>query len=363
VAGLRAAVVGTSFGCRIHVPALRAAGFDVVALVGKDPERTARRADRVGVDRALTTVAAALDLGVDAVAIASPPATHAGLARQVIDAGRHLLVEKPFTLDTDEAVDLLERAEAARVVHVVGHEFRWAYSRSVAARALADGVIGEPRVATFVSWNGLVADPGLRMQDWWFDPAAGGGWLGASGSHIVDQIRTWLGEIASVSGTLRTVSARPAGMADDTFTVRLRMVSGCDVSFQQTAAAWGGFGAVTTVGGTDGTLWVDGDDVWVADRSGKRRLDVPEALRLPPTPAAVTDDPRLAFQHLELPPYIRLAEAFRDRIQGEERPDGVRPATFLDGVAAMQALDAIRESSRHNGAVVSLHLPLPPLGA
>ena len=41
-----AVVVGTGFGCRVHVPALRNAGFDVVALVGRDPERTARRAER-----------------------------------------------------------------------------------------------------------------------------------------------------------------------------------------------------------------------------------------------------------------------------------------------------------------------------
>ena len=45
----RVAVVGTGFGSRIHVPALRAAGFDVVVLVGTDAERTARRAERAGV--------------------------------------------------------------------------------------------------------------------------------------------------------------------------------------------------------------------------------------------------------------------------------------------------------------------------
>jgi predicted dehydrogenase len=45
----RVAVVGTGFGARVHVPALRAAGFEVVALVGTDPDRTARRAARAGV--------------------------------------------------------------------------------------------------------------------------------------------------------------------------------------------------------------------------------------------------------------------------------------------------------------------------
>ena len=58
---LRAAVVGTSFGARIHVPALREAGFEVVALVGTNPERTARRIERLGIAHACTSLAGALD--------------------------------------------------------------------------------------------------------------------------------------------------------------------------------------------------------------------------------------------------------------------------------------------------------------
>src|SRR5262245_25882318 len=97
---LGAAVVGTGFGARVHVPALRAAGFDVVALVGQDAERTARRAERRGIEHACTSLAEAMALpGVDAVTISAPPAQHAELTREVIEAGRHVLCEKPFTLD------------------------------------------------------------------------------------------------------------------------------------------------------------------------------------------------------------------------------------------------------------------------
>ena len=83
-----AVVVGTGFGCRVHVPALRAAGFDVVALVGRDGARTARRAERSGVPHACDSLADALALpGVDAVTIATPPATHAALAIEAAHAG------------------------------------------------------------------------------------------------------------------------------------------------------------------------------------------------------------------------------------------------------------------------------------
>ena len=88
----------------MHVPALRAAGFDVVALVGRDGERTARRAARLDVARSCTSLADALALpGVDVVAVATPPATHADLAVEAAEAGRHVICEKPFALDAVEA--------------------------------------------------------------------------------------------------------------------------------------------------------------------------------------------------------------------------------------------------------------------
>ena len=126
-----AVVVGTGFGCRVQVPALRAAGFEVLALVGTDRERTARRAERLGIPGALDSFEAALALdGVAAVTIATPPSTHAALAIAAADAGKHVVCEKPFALDAPEAQRMLAAAESAGVVHLVGHEFRWAADRA-----------------------------------------------------------------------------------------------------------------------------------------------------------------------------------------------------------------------------------------
>ena len=97
------------------------------------------------------------------------------------------------------------RPRAHGVIHLVGHEFRWQPDRAILARAIAAGLIGEPRLATFIMYNSLVADPQAKMPRWWFDPQVGGGWLGASGSHIVDQVRATLGDFASVSAVLPIV--------------------------------------------------------------------------------------------------------------------------------------------------------------
>src|SRR5262249_57102835 len=77
---IRIAVVGAGFGARIQVPGFRATGrFEVVALVGRDPDRLARAASRCGVERTCRTLDKALAIpGLRAVSIAPPPATHPG---------------------------------------------------------------------------------------------------------------------------------------------------------------------------------------------------------------------------------------------------------------------------------------------
>jgi predicted dehydrogenase len=349
----RAAVVGSGFGCRVHVPALRAAGFEVVALVGQDPARTRRRAERAGIPHAETDLAAAFArTEIDAVTIATPPHTHAALAIAAARAGKHVICEKPFALDADEAEAMLAAAQAAGVTHLVGHEFRWAPERAVVARAIHDGAIGAPGLVTLVQYVPLVADPATAVPGWWFDRDAGGGWLGASGSHVVDQVRVWLGDITEVSAMLALVSDRHDA-AEDTFTVRCRFASGADGVLQQTAAAWGPYAGLTRVAGTTGSVWIERDEPWLADAEGARRLEIPADLALP-APPDESDDPRHRFTHLELGPFTRLCEALRAGVEGSPMSDAVPVPTFADGVAEMRVLDAIRASAANGGAVTTV---------
>lgn len=339
-----AAVIGTGFGCRVHVPALRAAGFDVLALVGRDTEKTVRRAERLDIPEASVDLDAVLARGdVDAVTIATPPYAHAPVSIATARAGKHVLCEKPFALDVVEAEEMLAVAEQAGVTHLVGHEFRWAPERAVIGRAIADGAIGEPRLCSLVQLVPLVADPATPVAAWWFDEAAGGGWLGASGSHVIDQVRTWLGDFSEVDASLSVVSDR-TDVAEDTFTVRFGLASGVEGVLHQTAAAWGPYAGLTRVTGTRGSVWIDGDVAWIADADGSRELPVPDDLTLP-VPPAESDDPRHRFTHLELGPFTRLCEALRAGVEGRPLPDAVPLPTFADGVASMRVLDAIRESA------------------
>jgi predicted dehydrogenase len=351
-----ALVVGTGFGCRIHVPALRAAGFNVVGLVGADADRTQRRAERNGVPRAFTDLDEAITRsGAVVVTIATPPKTHAPLVLAALSRGCHVVCEKPFALNAGEARAMLGAAERAGVVNLVGHEFRWMTERALMGRAIAHGVIGKPRFVSLAQYTDLVADPNARWPPWWFDKTAGGGWLGASGSHVIDQVRNWLGEFASVSADLPIVSARE-DVAEDSFLVRFRLANEVPGILQSTGGAWGPFAGMTRIAGTDGTLWIESGIVWLADREGPRELTEPPELKL--ESIASSGEPRDRYKSLELPPYIRLCESLRAAIDGRPASSTVLPATFADGVACMEVLDAIRESAANGGALVKLG-PVP----
>ncbi|MCU1450126.1 MAG: hypothetical protein JWP02_2296 [Acidimicrobiales bacterium] len=345
-----AVVVGTSFGCLTHVRAMRAAGLDVVALVGRDPERTAERARRFDVAHGVTSLAEALALdGVDAVAVATPPHTHAPLVLEAVAAGKHVVCEKPFARDATEARRMLEAAEEAGVVHFLGTEFRWATGQALATRVVREGAIGEPRLATFLLHVPMLADPDGELPGWWQDADQGGGWLGAQAAHVVDQVRTTLGEFEGVSASLTLVSDRRMS-AEDSYTVQFRTRSGVDGVMQSTAGAWGPPIFATRIAGTTGTVWVDFDTVSIADRDGTRQVPVPDDLVLPPPDPPPGDLLVSAYDQLhafgiDVPPYTRLYETFAGLVAGRDVPTDPRPATFADGVADMEVLDAIRRSS------------------
>lgn len=349
-----AIVVGTGFGCRIHVPALRAAGFDVVGLVATRPDRLERKALEAGIPAWFTDLDQAIDTtGAKVVTVATTPATHAAIARRAIARGCHVLCEKPFAFDATEGKALLDAAEAAGVVHMVAHEFRWQPDRALFGRAIAEGMIGEPRFLVLDQFIPFCADPEARLPKWWFDKDAGGGWLGAGGSHLIDQIRAWLGDFHSLSANLMVVSDRE-DVADDSYSMRFQLKNGVEGSMQQSAGAWGPMTSLWRCAGSKGTVWVEGGKVMVADKAGTRELPLPDDLKLPPPPPAADPNSSNRLSHLELGPFTRLCEAMLAAIEKREAASPVAAPTFRDGLASMQVMDAMRASASRGGELIVL---------
>jgi len=115
----------------------------VVAICDQNPAAFARaQAHYPGI--ATTTDAAEVLTapGIDAVAIATPVSSHYALARQALDHGKHVFVEKPFTAASAEAEDLIERAEQGRRVIAVDHTFLFTGAVRKIKRLIDDGALG-----------------------------------------------------------------------------------------------------------------------------------------------------------------------------------------------------------------------------
>src|ERR1700704_512585 len=97
----RLGIIGTGWGTRVQVPAFREAGLDVVAIAGQDAEKT-RAVDRDLDVKPFVDWRALLGSDVDLVSIVTPPSEHLVMATAALDAGKHVLSEKPTALDAGE---------------------------------------------------------------------------------------------------------------------------------------------------------------------------------------------------------------------------------------------------------------------
>jgi predicted dehydrogenase len=143
---IKAGVVGVGFIGAAHVEALRRLGVGVAGVVGSTPERARAKAEATGLDTVYDSVeemAAAPD--IDVIHIASPNYAHADQVRTVLDAGKHVVCEKPLALNSEDTADLVMRAHASGLVNAVCFNIRFYPANHQAMAMVASGAIGEPR--------------------------------------------------------------------------------------------------------------------------------------------------------------------------------------------------------------------------
>ena len=171
---LHVAVIGTGFVGPHHVDAVRRAGYaDVDVIVGSDPGRTERRAAEIGVDRWSTDAEAVFgDPAIDVVHLCTPNNTHVPLARAALEAGKHVVVEKPIATDRAGADELLAAAAAAGRHAMVALTYRGYPMVRRARSAVADGELGDIRLIRGAYIQDWLSDP--ADYNWRVDPGVGG---------------------------------------------------------------------------------------------------------------------------------------------------------------------------------------------
>jgi len=166
-AAVRVGVVGLQFGVNVHVPAFRADGRSVVvALAGRDAERTQTAASALGIPRAYADWRDLFaDDGIDAVSIAVPPSEQPAIIRAAALLGKHIFCEKPLATTVAEAESALECVRRTGVVHAIDFLFPEIEAWQRAWSLLRDGAIGKPRHFSYRWQLGHLARA-VRIDSW-----------------------------------------------------------------------------------------------------------------------------------------------------------------------------------------------------
>jgi predicted dehydrogenase len=220
---LRVAMVGHGFMGAAHSQAWRTAPrfFDLGAepemavIVGRDPERTEAARVQYGWQTASTDWRAVVaDPDIDVVDVVSPGSSHVEVAIAALEAGKHVLCEKPLANTVAEAEAMTAAADTARergVRAMVGFSYRRVPAIAFARQLVQDGRIGTVRQVRALYLQDWLADENGPMT-WRLDKSlAGSGSLGDIGAHAIDLVEHVTGaQLTSVSGTLETfVTERP----------------------------------------------------------------------------------------------------------------------------------------------------------
>lgn len=350
---------------RHHYPQL--ARYPELAAIADDvPGRAEEAARQFGASAALTDWHALLDdPRIRAVSVAAPNFLHREIGTAVVNAGKHLWIEKPVGLTASDALAVAQAADANGVQTAVGFNYRNAPAVAAARELIAAGELGRITHARFYFLSDYAAHPDGALS-WRFQRDRGGnGVLGDLASHAVDLVRYILGEIDSVvADTATFIPQRPiptgatsghqlasGGRRDDVenedyVLAQMRLASGARCSVEASRVSVGEQNAYGfEIHGTSGIV------AWDFRRLGELRVGTGSAYQDQPVTTRYVgpgDGEYAAFQ-----PGSAIAVGYDDLkvieaqrfIQSIESNQAVG-ATIWDAVRAAQVIEAITESVR-----------------
>jgi predicted dehydrogenase len=312
------AIIGTGFGQKIHIP-----GFqnhhrtEVVAVYHRDLAKAKTIAKTHNIPHASASLAEILNIPeVQGVSISTPPFLHYEMAKQVLEAKKHLLLEKPITLTYQEAEELYHLANQNQVIVTTDFEFRFVPAWQLLAEYLQQDYVGKKRLIK-IDWIVTSRANPEREWNWYSSKNMGGGALGSIASHSFDYINWLFGPVKRLSGYLTcAIPERPdpkdSGKlkpvdADDSCLIMLELADGTPCQLTISSVTYHGRGHWIEVYGEKGTLVLGSSNLkdYVHDfklmvgmiDQPLTEIPIPERLEFP----KVYSDGRLA-------PFIRVVD-------------------------------------------------------
>jgi predicted dehydrogenase len=344
---LRVGIIGAGFARRVQLPGLRLVpGVQAIAIASRQRGNAQAVARDFEIPKVLDdglTLARSPD--VDLVIVSSTPPSHAEYAIAALEAGKHVLCEKPMAFDAAEARRMLDVAQRRPgQLAWIDHELRYEPNRRKVRELIRAGAIGAVRHLELTLKPYLRGDGRPQTSDapwtWWYDRAQGGGLLGAVGSHLIDLCRFWTGrEVSHVAGRVETfvrerrdaAGVARAVTADELASGVLTLGDGVVATLTLSAVAHHGTGHLAQITGSEGTLLLTGESRLEIGKPGAPLEDV-----------SAPDDliGQTTVNNMWARSFVRLMRDLAAVVAGGV-PEG-EPADLRDGWQVQRVLDAVR---------------------
>ncbi|MEJ6390321.1 Gfo/Idh/MocA family protein [Gymnodinialimonas ulvae] len=318
---MRWGLIGASTIAAEHViGAIRTSGGHIASVLSADPDRARSYAAQHGIDQGVTDLDAALD-GVDAVYISTTNEKHLPQAMAAIDAGKHVLCEKPLAMTVADAITMVTAAQEKGVTFGTNHHLRNAGTHLAIRELIASDRIG--KVLSMRVFHAVHLPP--HLQGWRIDnPGAGGGVIPDITVHDADTVRFHLGEDPLDVVAMKTASGLGQGVEDSAMSV-WSMPSGAMIhtheSFTHRFA-----GSGVEVHGTEGSI---------VARNVMTQQPVGEiTLRF--------DGGEQAVEYSDHSLYARAVGLFSKACAGDGRPS----ADGVDGVKSLAVAAAVTKAAK-----------------
>ena len=229
---IRIGFIGTSWWMnRIHLPVFKAdPRVELTAICGRNREHAQEIATKYGIANVFTDYQDMVThADLQAIIIGSPDDLHYPMTMAALDAGLHVLCEKPLALNATSAKAMADRAQANGVRHMVFFVHRWLPNVRYMHELIQEGVLGRIYHCQFSFLMGGGHNP---QYQWRYDRNRANGVLSDLGSHMVDLARYLVGDITRVNAHLTTSVQRkgpnnePFAAANDSALVLLEFENG-----------------------------------------------------------------------------------------------------------------------------------------
>jgi scyllo-inositol 2-dehydrogenase (NADP+) len=214
---IRVGLVGFGMGGRVfHAPLISSVeGLELAAVVERSTNNAAERYPGIATYRSVEAMLEDESLGL--VVVSTPSGTHFEVAKQVLEAGKPVVVDKPMCTASDRIAELIDLAIAKNLPLIPFHNRRWDSDFQTIQRLLQEGSLG--RLVYFESrfdrWR-----PEMPTNRLWKEDPTQGGVLVDLGTHLADQALSLFGKPEAVSADI--LRERDGEGANDSFTLRLR---------------------------------------------------------------------------------------------------------------------------------------------